>query len=210
MVPPSICSKPDPLIHYLSTERDVLAPVRAGPQSEGLLAMGNPAFDRRPAALAATLRGTNCSAFQDLRFDRLPASAREVEDLAALWKQAGTGQALALTGASASKEAFLLQAGHKRVLHLASHGFFLGSGCRPEGAAASNPLLLSGIVLAGANSSRENGILTAEEIAGMNLDGVDWAVLSACDTALGQYLAGEGVFGLRRAFLQAGARTVII
>jgi CHAT domain-containing protein len=145
-----------------------------------------------------------------MRFDRLPASAREVEDVAALWKLSGSGEALALTGASASKEAFRLQAGHKRVLHLASHGFFLGSECRPEGATAANPLLLSGIVLAGANSSRANGILTAEEIAGMNLDGVDWAVLSACDTALGQYLAGEGVFGLRRAFQQAGARTVIM
>ncbi|HEY3742043.1 MAG TPA: CHAT domain-containing tetratricopeptide repeat protein [Bryobacteraceae bacterium] len=200
-----------PMIHYLSTERDLLAPAPAGPQSEGLLAIGNPAFDRRPEALAATLRGgANCSAFQDMRFDRLPASAREVADVAAQWKVSGSGEVLALTGASASKEAFRLQAGHKRVLHLASHGFFLDSGCRPEGATASNPLLLSGIVLAGANASRANGILTAEEIAGMNLDGVDWAVLSACDTALGQYLPGEGVFGLRRAFQQAGARTVIM
>lgn len=76
---------------------------------------------------------------------------------------------------------------------------------------AENPLLLSGLALAGANDRKQpgEGILTAEEIASTNLEGVEWAVLSACDSGLGEIQAGEGLFGLRRAFQLAGARTVI-
>jgi CHAT domain-containing protein len=140
-----------------------------------------------------------------------------------------------LTGRDASEPRFKQQAPNHRVLHVATHGFFLGESCEPQGVAGSrsvggltrvsqreaaalneNPLLLSGLALAGANrrmhtrADDEDGILTAEEVAGLNLDGVDWAVLSACDTGLGQLAAGEGVVGLRRAFQIAGARTVIM
>jgi CHAT domain-containing protein len=86
----------------------------------------------------------------------------------------------------------------------------------PPPVAGDNPLLLSGLALAGANHrdaagpDEEDGILTAEEIAAMDLSGVEWAVLSACDTGIGEIKAGEGVFGLRRAFQIAGARTVIM
>ena len=71
---------------------------------------------------------------------------------------------------------------------------------------AESPLRLSGLVLAGANrrseagTQQDDGILTAEEIAALDLAGVRWAVLSACETGVGEVRAGEGVFGLRRAF----------
>jgi CHAT domain-containing protein len=76
--------------------------------------------------------------------------------------------------------------------------------------------VLSGLVFAGANHrdaagpDEEDGILTAEEIAALDLSSVEWAVLSACDTGVGEVMAGEGVFGLRRAFQIAGARTLIM
>lgn len=79
-----------------------------------------------------------------------------------------------------------------------------------------NPLRLSGLALAGANRraqakpDEDDGILTAEEVASLDLSGVEWAVLSACNTGGGEIRAGEGVFGPRRAFLVAGARTIIM
>ncbi len=117
------------------------------------------------------------------------------------------------------------------MLHLATHGFFLNGDCTtaPLGTrgvgglvaagrqnAAENPLLISGLALAGANRraaagpDEDDGILTAEEVASLDLSGVEWAVLSACDTGVGEIRAGEGVFGLRRAFQVAGARTVVM
>ena len=83
-------------------------------------------------------------------------------------------------------------------------------------AAPDAPLLLSGLALAGANRrgdtgpDAEDGILTSEEIATLDLSGVDWVVLSSCESGLGRILSGEGVLGLRRAFQVAGARTLII
>jgi CHAT domain-containing protein len=79
-----------------------------------------------------------------------------------------------------------------------------------------NPLLLSGLALAGANLrdaaslEQEDGILTAEEITALDLRGVEWAVLSGCNTGLGRIDDGEGVLGLRRAFLLAGTHSVIM
>ena len=88
------------------------------------------------------------------------------------------------------------------------------SGSERRTVAGRNPLVLSGLVLAGANLPRakdsygiaqgDGGILTAESIAGLPLDKLELAVLSACETGLGDVAGGEGVFGLQRAFHSAG------
>src|SRR5206468_2439199 len=89
-------------------------------------------------------------------------------------------------------------------------------GSTARGRAGENPLLLSGLALAGANHrasagpDEEDGILTAEEIASLDLSSIEWAVLSACNTASGDIRVGEGVLGLQRAFQIAGAHTLVM
>jgi len=118
---------------------------------------------------------------------------------------------------SAREALFKVHAPSRSVLHLATHGFFLDAGCRAgTPASIESPLLLSGLALAGANSrsrvedGEEDGILTAEEIAALDLSRVQLAVLSACGTGSGRVMNGEGILGLRRAFEIAGVETLIM
>jgi CHAT domain-containing protein len=114
-----------------------------------------------------------------------------------------------------------------QILHIATHGFFLSdlSGIDERGLAgiqsqalAQNPLLRSGLLLANCKQSlntptdneTEDGIFTAYEAMNLNLDNTDLVVLSACETGLGEIKNGEGVYGLQRAFQQAGAKTVLM
>src|SRR5262249_30744552 len=119
-----------------------------------------------------------------------------------------------LTGKQAT-EAALKQLAAPRILHIATHGFFLTDSSAASGAAAKieNPLLRSGLALTGANlhsSKGEDGILAALEASGLNLWGTKLVTLSACDTGVGEVRTGEGVYGLRRAFVLAGAETLIM
>jgi CHAT domain-containing protein len=81
---------------------------------------------------------------------------------------------------------------------------------RAERTWGRNPLLACGLALAGANARPEQGLLSAEEVASLDLRGCELAVLSACETGLGKGAAGEGLLGLQRAFAAAGARAVVV
>jgi CHAT domain-containing protein/tetratricopeptide (TPR) repeat protein len=233
-----------PVLHLLSAERDLVLSGKA-PTGRGLLAVGGPSYDLAPAAKAATqpVRRSGCGSFDTLQFEDLPGALAEVQDIARIWAPEAAGKPSAsspngvtvLSGQGASESAVARAAAGRRIVHLATHGFFLDSICDPKPPdtrgvggltsreptastpdRAENPLLFTGLALAGANRGSsvpvgsDDGILTAEEVSSLNLQGTEWAVLSACDTGLGQIQAGEGVFGLRRAFQIAGAATVIM
>jgi CHAT domain-containing protein/tetratricopeptide (TPR) repeat protein len=173
-----------------------------------------------------------------LAFPALPATGPEARTVTALFRARFRGEpATLLAGGAATEAAWKRLAPGCRYLHLATHGFFasddvrsalgsrgsatiaLGKASAPDLAAdrpvaGFNPLLLSGVALAGANAGAsgegEDGILTAEEVSGLALDGVELVVLSACDTGLGEVHRGEGVLGLARGFTLAGARTLVL
>jgi CHAT domain-containing protein/tetratricopeptide (TPR) repeat protein len=105
------------------------------------------------------------------------------------------------------------------ILHIATHGYFLEQVPNGSNTWSKNPLLHSGLAFAGANTSikggtvpedAEDGILTSEDVSALNLTGTDLVVLSACDSGLGVVRNGEGVFGLRRVFMLAGAKTLVM
>ena len=200
-----------PAFHYLAAPAD-LVDRGSAVRGDGVLVMGGVDFDASPSASAR--RGTGprdeappCPDIADLRFAPLAGSSAEVDEVESLWPR-GT-DVLRLTGADADESAFKKHAPSRRILHLATHAYYLPGRCGLTGR--------SGLALAGANGhgdtgeteSGEDGILTAEEIASLDLSGVELAVLSACDTGVGQVMDGEGVVGLRGAFNLAGARTLI-
>jgi CHAT domain-containing protein len=149
---------------------------------------------------------------RDRTFDRLPGTATESRAVGTL-----LNPATVLTGIDATETA-LKAVQSPRILHIATHGFFLAdqdlSAATSAGATGlEDPMLRSGIVLAGANvgrSGNDDGVLTALEAAGLDLSGTQLVVLSACETGVGEVKTGEGVFGLRRAFIVAGAETLVM
>ncbi len=144
--------------------------------------------------------------WQTLEFKRLKETSREATSIKSLLPQAQL-----LTQERATEDA--LKALHRpNLLHVATHGYFL-SDAEAKAARISNPLLRSGLVLAGANarsSGKDDGILTAMEAAGLDLWGTKLVVLSACKTGLGEVKAGDGVYGLRRAFVLAGSESQVM
>jgi len=180
-------------------------------------------------------RGTIGNLLRGGRVDDLPGTREEILSIEKIFNQYHIANQIDL-GDNASEEN-LKSISQCTILHVATHGFF-----SPDIAAneirnpnivklesnLNNPLLNSGLLLAGAdnafsqetllaeikalsdNTTYEDGVLTAYEVMNLNLSSVDLVVLSACETGLGEVRNGEGVFGLQRAFQTAGAKTIIM
>jgi CHAT domain-containing protein len=197
---------------YLSSGRDLMRPVSAAPAATTTVVIGDPAFDGDVVQASTQEDATLTRGLAGHRFDRLPGTAAEAQAIAGLLKASTV-----LTGAAATETA-IKSVEAPRVLHIATHGFFLADqdlSAAADGRVAGleDPMLRSGLVFAGANIGRsgtDDGVLTALEAAGLNLSGTQLVVLSACETAVGEVRNGEGVFGLRRAFMVAGTETLVM
>ena len=239
---------------YLPAGRDLLRPesklghgtvVFAGPdydlgasqrESEAQLLLAESVNARVPI-----LRGAASRDVRGLRWDPLKGAAEEAKDVKRSLEGTNYGPVQLYEGKEALEEVFL-SVHSPRILHVATHGYFLQhEELDPEdreslmrvddsielGAArglgrlrgTEDPLLRSGLVFAGANlmgasegtaEQVGDGWVTAEDVSQMDLQGTDLAVLSACETGLGDVKVGDGVQGLQRAFLLAGARSLIM
>jgi tetratricopeptide (TPR) repeat protein len=260
-------------ITYLTTARDIL---QMNKVSDGLpnesIVVADPDFDldssNRPTSIGSSSMNNSIHANTDntesaeeviigipvsrrsrdldrstINFNRLVGTEDEGKEISKLLGvQPWTGERVLESRLKSSKS--------PKILHIATHGFFLAnqeydpnknkdstligitkvsdssasaSGNnifnRLSGQSLESPMLRSGLALAGANTwiqnkslreEAEDGILTAEDVSIMDLSNTELVVLSACETGLGEVLRGEGVFGLRRSFILAGAKTLVM
>jgi CHAT domain-containing protein/Tfp pilus assembly protein PilF len=222
------------LLTYLTSGRDLLQMSMRVSSRRPPLIIANPDFGEQPPPEAQKKQSY---AFGDFYFKPLPGTGAEGEALRAILPDATV-----LTERQANKGALRAAAGPE-ILHIATHGFFLTDLKAPTidvgdlgtmevmreigllakkgpGAAdplkeqpVENPLLRSGLALAGANEywrDGNEGILTAMETTGLYLWGTKLVVLSACDTGVGQIKNGDGVYGLRRALVLAGSESQVM
>jgi CHAT domain-containing protein/Tfp pilus assembly protein PilF len=213
-------------LRLVSSTRDIL---RSAPPRAAIARLALPArvpeHPTSPIVLTGLQsRGDSSSA----TLPALPGTGQEVSAIATLMQKQGWKIAV-YTGDEALKTV-VEQTSSPRVIHLATHGFFLpdqqikpqqsgAASGQTQPSALDDPMLRSGLyfaaadrTLAGKPSSPglDNGVLTALEAGNLNLTGTRLVVLSACDTGQGDVKNGEGVFGLRRALEEAGAESVLM
>jgi CHAT domain-containing protein len=158
--------------------------------------------------------------FANTTITPLPGTAKELK---AIQELLGNADTKVLSAAMATEEG-IKEIDNPKVLHIATHGFFLGAQANTNSIAVtrsigrSNPLMRSGLLMTGAGKPPSNelkermsdGILTAYEAMNLKLQNTDLVILSACETGSGEVVNGEGVYGLSRAFTIAGAKHLIM
>jgi CHAT domain-containing protein/tetratricopeptide (TPR) repeat protein len=202
----------DYAISYVAVGRDLLPRLPATEPAGPALVLADPDFDFDGEPEEATAqpvpRRSRDLAVSEIQWGPLKETR---EEGIAVGRLLGVEPAMGRDAA----EPRITGARSPRVLHAATHGFFLPDLDLP----VESPLLRSGIVLTGGNrtfagqrlaAALGDGILNAEEVMALDLRATELAVLSACETALGEIRNGEGVYGLRRAFPLAGCETVVM
>ncbi|MEO5624499.1 MAG: CHAT domain-containing tetratricopeptide repeat protein [Dokdonella sp.] len=211
-------------VHTLAHESDLALTATTTTAAKTLLA-GAPAFPLRTPDVADTTRQL-CVRATRQGFMAIPNAARELDELRTLLATAAPNMPIELiVGATATKDNVLAAMPRANVIHLATHGFSLDDSCVDAPAtravstvaaattATSNASTLSGLAFSGAHveqGSSPVGVLSAGELATLDLSHADWIALSACDSGLGPIGRNEGVFGMRRALRLAGARSVVM
>lgn len=224
-------------LRILSSTRDLVNPFIPQPTNSAYL-LGSPNFQLKvgeqgseselnesesTSLTASTMLGNTPFLFG---IKDLPGTRAEVEKISTMLSRQQWRTHTYL--GEQAREKMVKLATEPQVLHIASHGYFMtdlsGIGNSPRlyrtrtQNIAANPLLRSGLLLAGAEYSilnspewkAEDGILTAYEAMNLRLNGTELVVLSACETGLGDIINGEGVYGLQRSFLIAGAQSVMM
>ena len=218
------------VVPFLQTLPDLLTK-KENTGIASMLALGDVAYDYDVEATSQSntsgllaVRGEKAA-----KWNRLPGTKAEILSIENSFRKYFPSGILAeLNQNKASEQSVRESAPNSKYLHFATHGFFADEAVKAMSVkqgdnkkmmgekvvvTGENPGLLSGLVLAGANlppkGNGDDGILTASEVAELDLTGVELAILSACETGLGKTAGGEGIFGLQRAFQLAGARTVV-
>jgi CHAT domain-containing protein/tetratricopeptide (TPR) repeat protein len=212
-------------VSYLSSGRDVLRFGREQRRGSEPLVLADPDYDLGAAADRDSAREHDVQELHRAGYPAKPLPGTRTEG-----ETVGTILGVEPLYDGDAVEGAVKRARSPRVLHLATHGLFIRfPGTRSDsepppserltGSNMKNPLLRAGVVLAGFNTwyqdgtlppEAEDGLLTGEDVAALDLLGTELVVLSACDTGLGDEIGTEGVFGLRRAFAIAGAATVVM
>ena len=218
---------------YVSSSRDLAVPSLVAEPGKSVI-FAAPNYQEANKAMVAEAHERADSgekgAFSSLEFDPLPGTEIEAKRLTQLFSKR---QIVPTVFAEAlATETNLKNVKAPRILHLATHGYFLPTEAKPIESGSelqsakkpedtkvkpvTNPMLRAGLALSSANYgfqgvTREDGsdgVLTALEALNLDLVGTDLVVLSACETGVGDVKQGEGVYGLGRAFQEAGAKSV--
>ncbi len=218
----------DYLFYNVSNTKELVQHATAEPEPylvNSAALFGNPAFSVSTLEDSKKVTASNRSIGNSISsVDPLPGAEKEVEIVDQLLNK-GKWNTTSFFQESATEEQ-VKTLNNPRVLHIATHGFFVEgnavqtSSLDDENTPVENPLLKSGLLFTGAEEllatdniyqfNRKDGVLTAYEAMNLQLDNTELVVLSACETGLGEVKSGEGVYGLQRAFIVAGAQNVIM